>query len=409
MSIKKSIYSLFFVGVMGLSGNAISAVYESNHDFSPEHEILYSIWVQEKVSHDIFSNPNSPYYGIKTDCADAAFALRAIFAYEQKLSIEFRDNDGQIISEKTKRFDLVTNDELKKLKSFIAYIGENSGSEVLARDNTYPIALKSIRPGDLYITRWINSKGEDTRHVYIIKEVLPTGDFVLFSSTQPRAIRPLLSRKGMPLHLFKERPFGFRRFIEKSNSRENESLEQYQLVKLGESRFFGMVKDGLKIKEDTLQLNIERRIENICLALKTRKDVVDLALQEKGVLTKKCFTNLQYEEYSTPSRDNNIIQDIERLRNGFKSIIRSNQINELNSETILSLENLIGENNSTEAFNSMAQLCSIPIELTSKRPIKVNIKSFYDRFKAGLISSNPNELIDARWGFEKESKQCLVK
>lgn len=395
--------------MIGLTGNAASAVYEAKQDFNLEYESLYSIWIQEKVSHDIFSNPNSLYYGIKTDCADAAFALRTIFAYEQKLSIEFRDINGQIISERTKRFDQTTHDELKKLKAFIAYIGENIGSEVLAGENTYPIALKSIRPGDLYITRWINSQGENTRHVYIIKEVLPTGDFVLFSSTQPRAIRPLSSRKGMPLHLFKERPFGFRRFIDKRNSRENESLEQYQFVKLGESRFFGMVKDALKIKEDTLQLNIERRIENICLALKTRKDVVELALQEKGVLSKKCFSKSQYEEYSTPSRDNNIIQDIERLRNGFKSILESNQINELNAETILSLENLIGENSSTEAFNAMAQLCSIPIELNSQKLIKVNIKSFYDRYKAGFISSNPNESIDVRWGFEKESKQCLVK
>ena len=397
--------------IFALSGASVAhgAIYEALRPFEKSDEVLYSNWVKNVIPQDIFSNPESPYYGIKTDCADAAFALRAIYAFEHKLSFEFIENEGRRITEKTNRFDHLANNEIGRLKAFIDFIADNVGSEVLASDNTYPIHLKSIRPGDLYITRWANAKGELTRHVYIIKDILPTGDLVLYSSTQPRAVRPFLPRKGMPLRIFKEKPFGFRRFQGNLNqskeSQEHFSNMQYEALKLGQDKFFAMVKEGLKSSEDTLEQNIKRRIENICVALQTRKDVVDIALEERGN-SSRCFSKSKYDEYSTPSRDKNIVNDIERLRNGYRTIIKDDLTHELNYLTKLGLDNLIGSDDSTEATDALKGLCTIAIDIGNDKKVLMTIKSFYDRYKAGVVSSNPNESMAARWGLSRGHGQC---
>lgn len=379
------------------------AVYKSNRSFTTSDEKSYSQWIKEKVSADIFSNRESPYYGIKTDCADAAFALRAIYAFENKLSFEFIDNSGRAITEESTYFDNVSELGINRLKALIEYIGENIGSEMLANQNTYPIELSSLRPGDLYITKWTNSRGQETRHVYIIKDILPTGDLLLYSSTQPRAVRPLLPRKGMPLHFFTEKPYGFKRF---KGSVENYSLMEYEWMNLGEKTFFNQLKDLLKKSEDSLQLNIERRIENICVALTTRSDIVEMAIEEKKHLKKKCFSKEVFDELSTPSRDKNIIKDIERLRNGYKSIKLAGKQSEIDSEISLGLDYLIGDDTGAMALAALKRFCAVSVVFGSVQIMTLSMKSFFDRYNAQLISYNPNESLGARWGLEKESKIC---
>ena len=389
---------------------AYAELYQATRSFENIDELEYSEWVKNNVTSDIFSNPNSPYYGIKTDCADAAIALRVIYSYEQKLSFEYRENNGRILTEKTSLFDHVSSNQIEKLKAFIAYIGENTGSEILAHYNTYPIELKSIRPGDLYITRWKNSNGEFTRHVYIIKEVLATGDFTLISSTTPRAIRPLLARKGMPLKIFTESPFGFKRFLNdvRANPRimPDYSLFQYEAIKSGEESFFKLVKNTLKVTEDTLELNIQRLTENVCVALKARVNVVQIASEEKKKLRNTCFKKSQYDEYSSPSRDRNIIQDIERLRNGYRTIVKRDLALELEESTKKGLDYLIGEDKTDSALSAMRDLCNVKVPFPHGQFATIHIKLFYDRYNIALISSNPNHSLESRWGFKGPDNSC---
>lgn len=410
ISVMKLYKCIILFALLTSSIVARGAIYRATRPFTTPDEHLYSKWIKEVVSQDIFSNPTSPYYGIKTDCADAAFALRAIFSYEHKLSFQFIDNEGASFSERTTKFDHVSTNEVEKLKVFIDYIAENVGSEVLASDNTYPIELKALRAGDLYITRWANTKRQLTRHVYIIKEILPTGDLLLYSSTAPRAIRPLLPRKGMPLKIFKEGPFGFRRFQPWPNTPitelEDYSNMQYEAVKLGEEKFFKLAKEGLKSSEDSLELNIKRRLENICVALTARLDIVEIALEAKEELQTQCFEKAKYDELSTPSRDKNIIQDIQRLRNAYKVIVSKGMIVDLSETTKNGLDYLIDENKTDEGLTAIKGLCSIPIEISPERRVLMTIKTFYDRYNADLISSNPNEGRAVRWGLEKSKNIC---
>ena len=58
----------------------------------------------------MFNDPKSPYYGISTDCADTAYALRAIFAFENKLPFAITNPSGNrgaslSLNNKSKKFD----------------------------------------------------------------------------------------------------------------------------------------------------------------------------------------------------------------------------------------------------------------------------------------------------------------
>ena len=66
-------------GISSMKGFA--SVWEDTQSWSVQYEEEYSQWVSSnKVFEGIFVDKSSPYYGIKVDCADTAYAFRAIFA-----------------------------------------------------------------------------------------------------------------------------------------------------------------------------------------------------------------------------------------------------------------------------------------------------------------------------------------
>ncbi|MDD4974339.1 MAG: hypothetical protein PHY93_08295, partial [Bacteriovorax sp.] len=367
----------------------------------------YIDWVKsDKLSADIFSNKKSNYYGIKTDCADAAIALRVIYAFEQQLPVYFKDNDGNIITNESLKYDFVPVG-IERLKAMLEDLSNNIGSEVLADGNTYPISLSDVRPGDVYITKWRDASGIDTRHVYFIKDILPTGDLLLYSSTQPTAIRPLLIRKGMPSHIIDGPPYGFKRFTRGKNfEKADQSWSQYEYLKQGQKYYFSKIKESHQMLKDTLENNINQRLENICVALQTRADVISATLEYIVKNNNRCFSKEEYDEYSTPSRDHNISFDIENLIYGWKIIKQRQKQSELPENIQQALEYLAGKDLSDNASNALNTFCLIKFESLSGQQVSMSIRSFYEGYKSGAISSNPNESIDVRWGIARETDIC---
>jgi hypothetical protein len=81
LTVKFCFLFLFFI-----SFNIKAAVWEDNQVWSLQYEEDFSNWMQSNaVNENIFSDPKSPYFGVSTDCADTAYALRAIFAFESSL------------------------------------------------------------------------------------------------------------------------------------------------------------------------------------------------------------------------------------------------------------------------------------------------------------------------------------
>jgi hypothetical protein len=71
------------LGVFLFSLPSFSAVWQTTRQWTSADEARYSNWVEQSFRRDIFSSPSSRYYGMQTDCADMAYTMRAIFAFEK--------------------------------------------------------------------------------------------------------------------------------------------------------------------------------------------------------------------------------------------------------------------------------------------------------------------------------------
>lgn len=385
----------FLLIVSLFSSVTLAAVWSSEKQWDEKMEMDYSRWIKEDLSANVFTDPASAYYGIKTDCADAVLVVRAIYSFENKLPFSFYNVDGVVLNNQTKKYDHIEQE--RRIISFLNDLGDQISAESLALENTFSIHPKDIRPGDFYIVKWENNEGKTNRHAYLIKDILPTGNFILLSSTTPKTKRVLATRLGMPVQLFSSSPFGFRRFKERASKvLINDDLTQYAWVKLGEKEFYTRVKDLLKTEEDTYQKNFERRFSNICIALDVRKQVVEEAIRLKN--GRRCFSSSEYDEYSTPSRDHNLLMEFMRIKNAWLTISNKKIAHDLTTEEVLGLDFFIGKQRGPEGQFALSKRCIVSITKSNGEVMAMNLKVFFERLSNGIVSSNPNDPIEARYG-----------
>ncbi len=395
---------LFFSSI----NTAFAAVWKVNRVWSEDEELSFSRWVENDFMTTIFSNPGGPYYGIKTDCADAALIIRAIYSYENNLPFSFKSIDGVEVNESIERFDQIPDES--RFIYFANWISDYVSVNSLAHKNTYSIHPKDIRPGDLYLVSWLNPQGKINNHAYIVKSILPTGDLEMYSSTTPKMKRTLSTRKGMPLHLFNGIPYGFRRFKNANSvARERDSdldMIQYDWQKLGEKQFFSLVKNELKKVEDSYSENFKRRFFNLCDSFSLRYEIVNEAQLKISERNGKCLSGTSLDEFSTPSRDQNIAMEFERIIHGWKTILRDNISHNLSNEEEMGLNYLIGKNNSLEAKAALDSRCRVNIPLGTNGMRTMGLRDFYMRQKNGVVSSNPNDTVLSRYGLDGAKRAC---
>lgn len=385
--------------------NTQASVWESDKVWDEKAELDYSHWVKDILATTLFNDKESPYYGIKTDCADALLVIRAIYSFENKLPFSFVNIDDVTISNKTAHYDHI--EKSKRLNTFLNDLGDQISAESLAMKNTYSIYPRDIRPGDYYIVKWTNAEGKVNHHSYLIKEILPTGNFYLLSSTTPKAKRVLATRLGMPVQYFSGAPFGFRRFKERvTTNLVHEDLTQYTWNSLGENEFFSRVKDLLKTEEDTYKKNFERRFSNVCIALDVRLETVKEALRLKKERNGRCFSSSEYDEYSTPSRDQNLLRELEKIKNAWIVITTKKIPHDLSEEEVLGLDYFIGKTSHVSGKEALAKRCVVSIPMGTDELKSMGLKSFFERLQSGAVSSNPNDSIESRYGFISSKNNC---
>lgn len=406
------IHILALLILFSLSSTA--SIWQANRSWSQEDVQGFSDWIASHEYHPmIFFSKESPYFGLKSDCADAIIAAKVIYSFENNLPFILKTSkySSDVITNQNKMFDHIEN-HLERLMAFIHYIGESVGTEALARFNSYPVSFSGLRPGDFYITRW-KTNGSFIRHASMIKEILPTGHLVLYSSTTPVKARELDTREGMPLHVIEDRPWGFKRFISHeismtipSNQLNDYSTQQYDiLTEAGKDHFFPRVIDQLKSEEDTLDGNLRRRVKNLCSALKLRQREVEYTIKYLEKVGNRCLNYSEYDEHSTPSRDQSLFNGIKRLLFGWKKIRRSSHLNKISQEVELALDHLLRKNNSSEGREALNELCHINLHLESKL-YTFNLKNFFDLKRNSKISSHPNDSLASRWGASNQRTNC---
>lgn len=397
----------FVLGTLLLTASpAHSAVWQETNAWTPEWEQKYSDWVRDTFNEDIFTSGN--YKGIPTDCADAVYSARIIFAYENQLPFIIKDSTGgnNRLSNQMSRFDGFT-EGLQRVHKFMNFVGDVTSTRTLPND-TYPVAVKRayIRPGTIWtrprITReniWNRVVGgtvkEDPGHAELVKDVTVTGVVHLIGSTVPKDVRKMISSSSL-VFMPVETTTGFRNwklpddYSKSSRSLPGYSLEQFHelgKVKFGKRRldnWSDAVQSRLALRSESRGENIARQVDNICNLANARVDIIQKSEARRQKLGGACMGAGDYDSYSTPSRD-------KRIKTTLKQIVDT-----------------AGGKGLTAAQRAKPlkrYLDKCPkIEIAPGRHL--SLYDFSILILKGDVSTNPNDTFAARWGLESSSSKC---
>lgn len=403
---------LKLVFVLSLAINTAKAdVWKSERDWTIDDEAKFTTWVaSDAFNKRIFIDSTSPYKNLSTDCSDVIYASRIIFAFENKLhfkSFNPTKHDGNFwkkyITNNTNLFDKYP-EGAERVKAYISYLGKYSDTKILASEDSYPINLKDIKPGDFYITEQ-DLNGTQIRHTYIIKKVYASGIFDLYYSTLPYMVRELKFHRGLPLFPFAREPFGFRRFkapftldmIEKELP--SFSLEQYDLLKrVGPNNVLSEISKSIRTEEEGLKGRLDRLLSNLCRSLNDRIEAVDESIRFVNSVNGRCVNRVEYNNLSTPIKDQRIMSQINTLSLYWRALIKENKLAEFSKEQIEGMNVLVGmvPQDQLEHRNLCSDFSNIPVSI-------IEFKTLFEEEK---LSSHPNDSRDVRWGKEGIQTDC---
>lgn len=445
---------LLFTSILLSSSLAQAVVWQDTNQWDEVWENKYSEFVAQKITTDMFTNINSPYYGLPSDCADLTYYARAIFAMENSLPFVLNtkwSDSKQNISNRTSRFDKISDEVAKvsyradngqmkevtlprtlkngKFRSFLRLMGEEVGTWSLP-DDTYPIKIdqNNLRGGVVYLRQGYNRMGTleaiqtfltgtppnpnaPPGHALLVQNVRPSGAIEFIQSTLPKKVRELTHMYVIEL-LPTNAKLGFRRFIQPQHvgivardSFPGYSMEQFtefgreiydsnrctsdnyspecfgggggqqtRGTRRNISQFRKDVMSPLATRGESSDEINERVVNTLCGTIRQRADVIVTAEPRRLKFGNTCMDAESYDSYSTPSRD-------EQIRQFIKQLDLSN----------------------SRTADLLVQCGSVKIDLSEKT---YSIESLVKNFKRGNYSSNPNESIAARWGFEKAQSRC---
>jgi hypothetical protein len=394
-------------GLLGaLSSHA--SVWQETQTWSPAWEQQYSNWINTSFNEDIFMK--GPYKGIATDCADAVYIARIIFAYENKLPFAIKDPTGgsNMITNKMSRYDSI-KDPLARARKFMISVGGDVSTKTLAQD-TYPVAIsrENIRAGTVWSRPRITKDNifrrifggtvkEDPGHAEIVKDVTETGAVFLIGSTVPSAVRTLnvtSSLVFMPV----ETSTGFRNWIQPQQygmpveSLPGYSMEQFTTIGSGGgnntsrsiSTWTKDVQSHLAERQESIAEDFYRQMDNICTLVKARIDIIQQAEARRTKLAGACMDAGDYDSYSTPSRDKRIIQTLKQM---------------------IDVANPSGLTKSTKVRNM--EMYFERCQTIQYAPDKsMSLYEYAQSALAGKVSSDPNDSFEARWGLAESTSKC---
>ncbi len=386
--------------LFALIPSAQAAVWETRNQWNPSWEERYENWVQKEWRVDIFTSSRSPYYGLSPDCADTVYSMRAIFAFENGLPFAFVDPSTQrtVISNEIRKFDEVPQGAQRVVR-FLKWTYDILSTSSLPND-TYPVAISrdTVRAGGLLLAK-------ESKHSYTIKKLNETGVPTLIYSTQ--ANTGDLKVRSWPSvgYLFSQgikQPSGIRDFRKQEDLLKpvwevpGYSDEQYQV---GANRWVQTMQSKLALRTESASELMERLMEDVCQLAQTRVELVAEAQRKIKSVGDRCFNAAEYDDLSTPSRDGQLKAAFQDLSAGYARVIKKNQ--KLSREMAEQLSNIFAKSARDEAGS---QYCVV------KYGRKISLGELRRRIEANLISSNPNDTLEVRWGEEKgpseRAKRC---
>lgn len=403
----KTLILNFIVALSALSFNAQAAVWEDTQSWSADYERKYVAWVQSNaVRERMFTDPSSPYYGINTDCADTAYAFRAIFAFENKLPFAITNPSGsreasKTLNNRTNKFDYA-GPENKRLVALITEIGDSVGTENLTRFDTYPIALKNISSGAIFTYKMKARFGKFIRHTYNIKDINPVGTFDVIYSTQANHEKKgdLLRRRDREFENLPSDPWGFRKFrwpeqlgrgLSELPVEMGASNEQYDLLtQFTDARsYFKNVSKVVATTTETSGERLERLFKVVCLESQARIEYVNEALEYLKKTNNACMDYEKFDAFSTPNRDGALKEMFEKFKQAF---IEAQKTSSGNPQILAFADYIFNKKGTVQS----ELLAACPINY---RPgMSIDLGELSRRINSERLSSHPNDIVEVRWG-----------
>lgn len=309
----RTVRSLLAAALLAAAGQACAAVWAVTARWDEAAEQRFAQWVEARFVPEFFYE-DSPYAGIATDCADAAYGMRIAFAYEHGLPFVIGDPEqpGRTLSQSSPRFDHLPAG-LPRVRAFMDWIATITSTATLA-DDTYPIRIdrEQVRPGTIVLA-W-------RTHVVQVVSVREDGVLRYLESTSPRAIRVMTSITGFPHQVpgdpkARRHGDGFRRFrwpehygVEDARLPGHGTEQFVQAAALGRDTFafHDWVRTRLARVEETPLRRARRQVTTLCKMAWDRAGAIDEARQALAAARaagRRCLSAPEVDAHSTPGRD----------------------------------------------------------------------------------------------------------
>ncbi len=375
-------------------------VWKAENTWDKTWEKRYQHWVKNNWNEEFFMNEKKPiYYKWAHDCADAVYAMRLVFAFENKLPF--------VVHNPSKPGKKITNGkgtwnkypEAVRVRKFMDYVADMTSTRSLRYD-TFPIALDDIKPGDVYVAPGV--------HSYQIVNITETGVAEVMSSTTPKAPRFLSRIPSFPFYVpedNKKFSDGYRRFIQPQNMRKSikrqpgYDIEQFKIaasidhdyVKFTDIITSALGKRKEKIDEKTLRLMIA-----MCMYANDRAVYVYDALWHLQKIRKKgrkCMTRTEYDNFSTPSRD----RRLKAFFNAVKNHHDKNKKYKHWTQPQRWAKTLFSPTQPKPAeTKELNDFCMVQMSLGEK--YFMPLRDLRQNLAAGKLVSDPHAPLEYRWG-----------
>lgn len=392
------------VSMMVLPSVSRADVWVSENEWDDTWEERYRDWVKTNWTDDIFMDPAKPaYYKFENDCADAVYAMRLIFAYENQLPfvIGNRNKAGTLISNEWDRWDKL--EPTKRIRAFMDYVADTT-STVTLRNDTYPIALADIKPGDVYVAPGV--------HSYQIVEVTDAGIAEVMASTTPKQARYLLRTPSFPFYVPEDKRMGdgYRRFKQPKNIKKAASAqpgyseEQFHLAKdldYDYVAFTDVIAKKLGQRVERPDEKTQRLLLALCMYANDRAVYVYDALWEVQKMRKagrRCMTSREYNDHSTPGRDKRLALFFKSIRTHLDTVGRFDPRSRPARWAKAVFANDQPPPHEMKLLNDFCM-----VQLTLGEDYHMTLRELRQNVEAGVLASDPHAPLPYRWGINKDS------
>lgn len=445
---------LLIFAILGAFSNAQAAVWTPTRAWTPQEEARYSNWVKRHWTKDFFARQqianegfaekkqrplgglfdflgggqdndndliNNPFFGLRVDCADAVYSMRYVYSFLRRLPFAIQDPSApnRVISIRATRYDGYPN-EADRARQFLVYLFDIVSTDSVAND-TFPVALsrQSIRPGSLILTTKKN------HHSWTVKDVLDVGvPWLVFNSTVGKDSSVIIQeRKSWPngLWVFEEQDpldprAGFRdwrplEYIGRpvwevpGYDDEQSRIEPAQWNKIGQRR--------LSIREEGADEELFRLAQAVCEDLRQRVSAVGEAVSHLRETQYACMDATTFDNFSTPSRDHRLFDAFAELRRAYVKAWKRGRLGEearIKIGRIFPYPDVSARDEmikmDTPRVVNQKSICVIEYA----QGLKMDMAEAKRRMFLGLLSSNPMDEINYRWGDARgpspQASQC---